>query len=118
MPIYEFQCHDCGQKSSIFFRSFSAVDKKPRCPQCDSTALSRLISQAGLIQVRGGAESGQLQAISGRKAVENLSRQYDSLKIDPSKGFEEVSRRAAAGDDPTTLKEIVKEAKKDAGLSS
>lgn len=116
MPIYEFQCHDCGQKSSIFFRSFSSVQEKPHCPNCESTALSRIMSKPGLIQVRGGSESGQLQTVSGRKAVENLSRQYDSLHIDPSKGFDEVSRRAAAGDDPTTLKEMVKEAKKDAGL--
>src|SRR5262249_8118792 len=112
----EFKCHDCGQKSSIFFRSFSSVQEKPHCQYCDSTALSRTVSQIAMVQVRGGSESGQLQAVDGRRAVENLSRQYDNMKIDPSKGFEEVSRRAAAGDDPTTLREMVKEAKKDAGI--
>jgi len=118
MPIYEFKCHDCQQDFSLFFRSFSSVNEKPHCPHCDSTALSRKVSRPGLIQVQSGSNAGQLQAVDGRQAVENLSRHYDKMQIDPGKGFEEVSRRAAAGDDPQTLKEVVKEAKKEAGLTS
>ncbi|MEE2876485.1 MAG: hypothetical protein VX822_01710 [Candidatus Neomarinimicrobiota bacterium] len=41
-----------------------------------------------------------------------MSRQYDNAGIDPGKGFEEVARQAAAGKSPETLKEVVKEARK------
>ena len=112
MPIYEFECNDCGGVSSILFRSYSSsFEEKPQCEQCGSTALRRLISKPGLIRASGGGGDGQLRAVNPRKAVENMSRQYDKAGIDPGRGFEEVARRAAAGDSPETLKEIVKEAK-------
>jgi hypothetical protein len=40
---------------------------------------------------------------------------YDKTGIDPGKGFAEVADRAAAGDNPRELKEVVKEAKKNEG---
>jgi len=47
-----------------------------------------------------------------RRAVEQMSRQYDKAGIDPGRGFEEVARRAAAGERPEALKEIVADARK------
>jgi hypothetical protein len=44
--------------------------------------------------------------------VEQLSRQYDQAGIDPGSGFEEVARRAAAGDAPESLQEAVHEARR------
>jgi hypothetical protein len=44
-----------------------------------------------------------------------VSRHYDQAGIDPGRGFEEVARRAAAGDSPETLKEMVAEARKSEG---
>lgn len=37
MPIYEFQCADCGARFEVR-ASFSEKDKglKPKCPQCGS----------------------------------------------------------------------------------
>lgn len=113
MPIYEYVCKDCGQHSSILFRSFSAVEESPHCRHCDSTALTRVPSRPALIRSKGSAsDSGELRVVDPRRAVENMSRQYDNAGIDPGRGFEEVARRAAAGDSPETLKEAVKEARK------
>ncbi len=112
MPIYEYMCKACGKRSSLLFRSYSSVEAKPRCPHCNSLKLSRALSRPGRIRVaRSASDSGELRAVDPRKAVENLSRQYDQAGIDPGGSFEEVARRAAAGDSPETLQEAVKEAR-------
>ena len=110
MPIYEYECGDCGRRSSILFRSYAGVEEAPHCRHCDSAALTRVLSRPGLIQsAPGAAGAGELRAMEPRRAVENLSRQYDRAGIDPGRGFEEVAARAAAGDRPEALKEIIKE---------
>jgi putative FmdB family regulatory protein len=108
VPIYEYVCKGCGRRSSLLFRSFSSVEDKPRCPHCNSRRLSRVVSRPALIRVsRSASDSGELRAVNPREAVENLSRQYDESGIDAGSEFEEVARRAAAGDSPETLHEIV-----------
>ena len=113
MPIYEYECSTCGRRSSILFRSYANVEEAPRCRHCDSDALTRVPSRPGLIHATSSAsDTGELRAVEPRRAVENLSRQYDKAGIDPGRGFEEVARRAAAGDQPEALKEIIAEARK------
>ena len=113
MPIYEYVCQKCGRKSSLLFRSFASVEDTPHCPHCDSTALTRVQSRLGMVRVTGNSSSaGELHAVDPRRATENLSRQYDEAGIDPGRGFEDVAKRAAAGDSAETLHEAVKEARK------
>jgi putative FmdB family regulatory protein len=113
MPIYEYACSACGRRSSILFRSYAHVDEAPHCRHCDSTALSRVPSLPGAINTRPGAsDAGELRAVEPRRAVEHMSRQYDKAGIDPGRGFEEVARRAAAGERPEALKEIIADARK------
>ena len=113
MPIYEYTCGACGRRSSILFRSFANVEEAPHCRHCDSPALTRVPSRPGMITTTASAsDAGQLRAVEPRRAVENLSRQYDKAGIDPGRGFEEVARRAAAGERPEALKEIIAEARK------
>jgi putative FmdB family regulatory protein len=110
MPIYEYQCRDCGEISEILVRTL----KEPQeihCKNCDSIDLTRLLSRPGLIRSQGRAEPGALRPVDPRRAVENMSRMYDQTGVDPGQGFSEVAKRAAAGDSPDTLKEVVKEAK-------
>ena len=113
MPIYEYVCQACGRRSSLLFRSFSSVEAKPRCPHCPSLKLNRALSRPAMLRVpRGPTDaSGELRAVDPRKAVEQLSRQYDQSGIDPGRGFEEVTRLAARGDSPETLKEAVQAAR-------
>ena len=113
MPIYEYTCSACGRRSSILFRSYARVDETPRCRHCDSAALSRVPSLPGAISARSApSDAGELRAIEPRRAVEQISRQYDKAGIDPGRGFDEVARRAAAGERPEALKEIVADARK------
>ena len=59
MPIYEYRCGNCKRRVSIFFRSFSAATN-PRCPNCDSTNLSRLVSRVAQVK----SEDARLEAMS------------------------------------------------------
>lgn len=110
MPIYEYQCKACGQISEILVRTPSELQEL-QCQSCTSTNLTRLVSRPGLIRSQGRAEPGELRSVDPRKAVENMSRMYDQSGVDPGQGFREVAQRAAAGDSPDTLKEVIKEAR-------
>jgi putative FmdB family regulatory protein len=114
MPIYEYNCQECGRIFDLLIRN-DVAQQEPHCKHCQSTALKRLISRPGLVRGQSSDEAGKLQAVDPRRAVENLSRMYDKTGIDPGKGFAEVADRAAAGDNPRELKEVVKEAKKNEG---
>lgn len=41
MPIYEYQCASCGEKTEILVRSQSTA---PSCPGCGSPLLEKLVS--------------------------------------------------------------------------
>ena len=113
MPIYEYKCNNCKNTSSIFFRSIKSADTESiKCRHCASSSLKRLISRPGRIQSKGETSVGDLRAVDPRKTVESMSRQYDNAGIDPGRGFDEVARQAAAGKSPETLKEVIKEARK------
>ena len=49
MPIYEYRCKDCSKKISIFFRSFSEVEE-PKCSNCGSLDVTRLISSFTVVK--------------------------------------------------------------------
>jgi len=42
MPIYEYQCEECGKRSSTLLASYSSTD--PACPRCGKHSLRRLVS--------------------------------------------------------------------------
>jgi putative FmdB family regulatory protein len=50
MPIYEYRCHDCWRRVSVFFRSFSEIEDEPACPRCGGTNLVRLISRVAVVR--------------------------------------------------------------------
>lgn len=45
MPIYEYQCQDCGHELEKLQKMSDAPLKE--CPQCDQPTLSKKISAAG-----------------------------------------------------------------------
>ncbi len=61
MPIYEYRCEECGQKSSTLLSSYSSPD--PPCPHCGKPALRRLVSTfattgSGDLEGGGGEDFG------------------------------------------------------------
>ena len=59
MPIYEFQCLDCGRKSSFLVPSFKSVFE-PKCRACGSARMSKLVSRVSVLRSgRSGDEGGE-----------------------------------------------------------
>ncbi len=50
MPIYEYQCKNCGEKSE--FLQKMSDEPALTCPNCQKNALTRLVSAAGF-QLKG-----------------------------------------------------------------
>jgi putative FmdB family regulatory protein len=68
MPIYEFQCADCGEKKEILFR---ANDEKieMKCDKCGSENLQRVLSATNF-SVPGGSAASAARAT---KSTHNCS---------------------------------------------
>ena len=45
MPLYEYQCQDCGQG----FEAFVTAERQPFCPACQSGKLAKLLSRPGMV---------------------------------------------------------------------
>lgn len=41
MPIYEYNCEECGEQFELLLRR---ADEEVRCPKCDGTSVERLLS--------------------------------------------------------------------------
>jgi putative FmdB family regulatory protein len=52
MPIYDFRCLECSKVSEVFVRS---NDQAPRCQDCGSTNVERLISSSYMIKTTNRA---------------------------------------------------------------
>ena len=50
MPIYEYQCEDCGHKFEVMQRM--SDDRLTTCPSCGNDSLKKLISAVGF-QLKG-----------------------------------------------------------------
>ena len=45
MPNYDYRCQNCGARFTLSYKTYAEHDvATPCCPQCDSAALSRLIT--------------------------------------------------------------------------
>ena len=44
MPVYEFECKDCGKTFDHLAPTMQATNQKARCPQCQSRNAIRKVS--------------------------------------------------------------------------
>lgn len=49
MPIYEYRCHACRKRTSLFVRTIGAPDHAT-CEHCGSSETSRLISRVAVLR--------------------------------------------------------------------
>ncbi len=76
MPIYEYRCADCGEKSSFFARSVFA-EVEAVCERCGGKDMHRLISAVSFRSARGGAASEGYYSDSsniGRRVEESYKK--------------------------------------------
>lgn len=111
MPIYEYRCGNCKRRVSILFRSFS-VTTEPRCPNCDSVQLTRLVSRVAQIK----SEDSRLDAMSDpssfgdvdendpksvAKFMRKMGDQMGSEELGPE--FGEMVERMESGESPEEI---------------
>ena len=112
MPIYEYRCHDCRRRVSIWWRSFSEANEgKAECPRCGGTNLERLISRVRMIR----SEESRLEDLSDpsflsgfdeddpRSMARMMRRMADEAGEDLGPEFDEVVGRLESGESPEDI---------------
>jgi putative FmdB family regulatory protein len=67
MPIYEYRCRQCGQKSSFLLLSIKS-QFEARCQHCGSTDLVRLISRVAVLK----SEEERLESLADPSRLGDL----------------------------------------------
>ena len=64
MPIYEYQCQDCGRVFSKLSRSVQGSDESSTipCPECGSENTRRIVSNVAVLDGLGGLTPGERAA--------------------------------------------------------
>ena len=113
MPIYEYRCHDCRHRVSLFFRSFSDVEEAPTCPRCHGTRLTRLISRVAVVR----SEDSRLDDLADPSMLDGLDEEDPKSlarwmrKMSAETGedmppeFDEVVDRLESGQSPEEIEE-------------
>ena len=56
MPLYDFQCRQCGNKMELLIRT-TMERESPVCESCGSSELERLISAPNIAREKTGART-------------------------------------------------------------
>ncbi|HEY79562.1 MAG TPA: zinc ribbon domain-containing protein [Anaerolineae bacterium] len=82
MPIYEYQCHDCGHVFSKLWRSLSAAQEAapPPCPQCGGEHTARIVSNVAVLDGMGGLTPSEQAAVN--RQAERDARILPKSKIE------------------------------------
>ena len=49
MPQYDYRCKHCQRRFALFYKTYALYEAaRPRCPNCGSAQLSRLITQVAI----------------------------------------------------------------------
>ena len=64
MPIYEYQCNECGERFELFVRSSVRRDA-PTCPKCGSLKVQKAISLFGIGGADGSSKSSAASCGTG-----------------------------------------------------
>jgi putative FmdB family regulatory protein len=85
MPIYEFECEECGGR----FEELVAADAAMACPDCGSEQTRRLLSSV--------APPGRQPRGAGVRSNESRRRERESAR---QERIGEAKKRRAAGEKP------------------
>jgi putative FmdB family regulatory protein len=123
MPIYEYRCHDCRRRVSLFFRSFSDIPDEPTCPRCGGAHLRRLVSRVSFVR----SEESRLDDLADPSALDGLDEEDPKSvarwmrKMSAETGedmppeFDEVVDRLESGQSPEEIEQSMPDLAGDAG---
>jgi putative FmdB family regulatory protein len=86
VPIYEFECEECGAR---FEELIAAEAPSPACPQCGAARTRRLISNV--------SRTGRQQPGAGVRSDESRRREREAARTDR---IAESRKRRALGEKP------------------
>ena len=135
MPIYEFYCPDCHTIFSFLSKTVNTT-KRPSCPKCGRTKLSREVSMFAMTGRAGEAddelgdlpidESKMEQAVNALasdaenineddpRAAAQLMRKFSNMTgLEFGESMENALHRMEAGEDPEKIEEEMGDAMED-----
>ena len=82
MPIYEYQCLDCGRTFSRLSRSVQSSEESPAipCPECGSENTQRIVSNVAVLDGLGGLTPGE--RVAENRMYEKQASILPKSKID------------------------------------
>ena len=112
MPIYEYRCHNCKRRVSVFWRTITESEKgQAICPRCGSADMTRLVSRVRVIR----SEESRLENLSDpgfmagldesdpRSVGRMMRRMADEMGEDMGPEFDEAVGRLEAGESPEEI---------------
>ncbi|MGD2146099.1 MAG: zinc ribbon domain-containing protein [Anaerolineae bacterium] len=118
MPIYEYFCHECERRVSIFWRTFTkAQEGTPACPRCEGSNLTRLVSRVRLVR----SEDSRLDDLADPSSMpdfdendpKSLGRWMRKMSAEVGEDlgpeFDEVVGRLEAGESPEDIESSMPE---------
>jgi putative FmdB family regulatory protein len=117
MPIYEYRCHDCRRRVSLFYRSYAAIEDEPTCPRCGGTSLARMISRVSVVR----SEDSRLDDLADPSMLGDLDendpkslgrwmrKMGSEAGEDMPQEFDEVIDRLESGQTPEQIEESMPE---------
>jgi putative FmdB family regulatory protein len=118
MPIFEYRCQACGKRTSMLFRSMSAVNHaRAVCTFCSSKRLERMVSRVRVLRGDGSETLGPqgdvdpsllgdmngLDESDPRALGRFMRKMADETGEDLGPEFSEVIGRLEKGEDPERI---------------
>ena len=114
MPTYEYHCHACQKRVSVFFRSIAEAEKTEAvCPDCGTKNLKRLISNVAVVHGKAAAPSGKPisdhSASNDPRSLARIMREASREgKHNMGDDFKEVASRLEQGESPTSIEKSLR----------
>jgi putative FmdB family regulatory protein len=118
MPMFDYRCDACKQKTTVFFRTLSAVDHSTAvCSRCGSKKLTRLMARVRVLRgdagdtlgPQGDVDPGLMREMDGldesdpRALGRFMRKMSEETGEDLGPEFGEVVARLERGEDPDAI---------------
>jgi putative FmdB family regulatory protein len=126
MPVYEYVCQSCGQRSRLFL-SYVAYDQAtPECPHCGEANLKRRVGRIAIAKSEESRMDNLMDdpSLSGLdeedpRAMGRFMRQMSHEMGEELGGeFEEVVSRLESGESPESIEESMPDLGSESGFSN